>query len=39
LGVLYYTEKPPDSFSFEKVLAAVLAPAGKMPGESGPYIF
>jgi DNA-binding NtrC family response regulator len=37
LGVLYYTEKPPDSLSLEKVLAAVFAPATKTIGESGTY--
>jgi len=35
LGVLYYTEKPPDSLSFEKVLATVFAPATKTIGKSG----
>jgi DNA-binding NtrC family response regulator len=34
LGVLYYTEKPPDSSSFEKVLATVFAAATKASGES-----
>ncbi|HEV8714769.1 MAG TPA: response regulator [Candidatus Binatia bacterium] len=35
LGVLYYTEKPPDSLSFEKVLATVFVTATKTIGESG----
>jgi len=37
LGVLYYTEKPPDSLSFERVLATVFAVAAKTIGESGTY--
>lgn len=35
LGVLYYTEKPPDSSLFEKVLASGFASAAKTIGESG----
>jgi CheY-like chemotaxis protein len=38
LGVLYYTEKPPDSWLFEKVLATVLAATAVKPsGDSSPY--
>jgi len=37
LGVLYYTEKPLDSSSFEKVLATVFASAIKTIEESGTY--
>jgi DNA-binding NtrC family response regulator len=37
LGVLYYTEKPPDSSSFEKVLTTVFASAAKTIGESRTY--
>jgi DNA-binding NtrC family response regulator len=34
LGVLYYTEKPPDPFAFEQVLATVFASATKASTES-----
>jgi len=35
LGVLYYTEKPPDSLLFEKVLATIFATTDKPMRESG----
>lgn len=35
LGVLYYTEKPPDALLFEKVLATVFAAAAKTIRERG----
>ncbi|MBI3799945.1 MAG: response regulator [Deltaproteobacteria bacterium] len=37
LGVLYYTEKPPDALLFEKVLATVFATTDKTMRESGTY--
>jgi DNA-binding NtrC family response regulator len=37
LGVLYYTEKPPDALLFAKVLATVLATTVKTTTEHGTY--
>lgn len=36
LGVLYYTEKPPDRCLFGKVIGSALASAAGTPGKSGP---
>jgi DNA-binding NtrC family response regulator len=35
LGVLYYTEKPPDLQLFGKILGSALASAANTPGDSG----
>jgi DNA-binding NtrC family response regulator len=37
LGVLYYTEKPPDPLLFEKILGSVFASTTRTLGDGGPF--